>query len=409
MIFDQVKNLLNKKKTNIATQETNALSGGMNCLKKAKEFELRFHSTYNKAFKNVSLYNNFEKGNRYSIDECNLVNLAHHEERNFLINSAIEDLSLVEGKENHFINHPTELDKNTGGKINNLDYQIFDKHENYTSTNSIHNEKSNINKLRICHCVYYKKKMKTYKTLSMEYKRKYLKEKKISEMLNHKLFYEAVKNSLPNLSNISNPILNSIFNLPIPTQSDKLNSTNISKGEEESLKLVKLLEKLQDNNILFEKLENEIINKDLLIKRQNETLAHQKQTIDSLLEQFNIFLNQANYLVNDLLLLKQNLYEKNFTKMTKEFEEINLSINDYTIRIKEFAERSKELYSGNVALAFSTITEIPCNNIQPEREDTNRVEESEISLTLTKSNIRMISSNDDQSMNLLDLSIDEFN
>ncbi len=264
----------------------------------------------------------------------------------------------------------------------------------------------------ICHCTYYKKKLKSSMKTAEEFKKLYKKEKKITEMLSHKIVYESIKNSLP-ISNTnfisSSPILSNLFSTPLITQSDKLNSTNITKGEDD-FKLSKLLEKLQENMNLFEKLENEIINKDLLIKNLKETISHQKQTIESLLDQFNIFSSQANYLVNDLLILKQTLHdkdyqEKNFTKLSQEFEGLNMSIKNYGSEIKKFSEQTKTLVQDKNK--FSTISDI--SSTEKEKFDLEKnLEESDITLTLTKSQIKN-SFDVDKSMNLLDLSRDELN
>lgn len=195
-------------------------------------------------------------------------------------------------------------------------------------------------------CKFYKKKFRFFKKSAEEFKKKYLKEKKISEMLNLKIFYENAKSSHGQINIITN--------------SDKMNSTNISRSEEETKFTNMLVDKLQDNNVLFEKLESEISNKDLIINKQNDTISHQKQTIDKLLEQFNIFLSQGNYLINDLLLLKQSMYDKNFKEVSKEFEVINSTINEYTSKIKDFSDKTKSIIIENSGI----IKEINNENLQ---------------------------------------------
>jgi hypothetical protein len=337
----------------------------------------------------------------------NILN-THHDRNDYEISKPPRSMNLNVSSEVEDTQNNELLSKKT--KIQN---NILTKSDFLNQQEDIEISKLYENKIpTTCHCAYYKKKLKSFMKTAEEFKKKYNKEKKITEMLSHKIVYQSIINSLP-ISNTnylsSSPHLSNLFNLPLVTQSDKLNSTNITKGDDES-KISKLLEKLQDNMNLFEKLENEIINKNLLIRNLKETISHQKQTIESLLDQFNIFSSQANYLVNDLLILKQNIQEKNLTKLSQEFDGLNISINQYNCKIKEFSEQNKTVFQDQVKKQFSTITDI----ISPDKEKfedkllDNRQEDSEITLTLTKSNIKN-SFNFDKSMNLLDLSRDELN
>jgi len=142
----------------------------------------------------------------------------------------------------------------------------------------INKEVNNNKKCTNSHCKYYRKKYKFYKENFESTKTKLKKEKKTTEMLNFKLFYETNKH---------------IIGLQTD-RSEKLNSTNMTTQRAEAVnetKLTKeLYEKLEENLNLFEKLENEIINKNVIIEKQNETIKHQKDTIDKLINQISTFL-----------------------------------------------------------------------------------------------------------------------
>jgi hypothetical protein len=184
---------------------------------------------------------------------------------------------------------------------------------------------------------FYKKKYESFKKKYNEMRKKYNKEKKITEMLNLKLFYETHKSI-----SITNERLNST---KMTTNCDINNNQNNTNDE----KFTKLLyEKLQENVILFEKLENEILHKDSLISEKNEVITHQKNTIDKLLEQFDFFLKQGNYLINDLILIKQNMHDKNFQEVTKEFDEISIKINEYSNKVKDFSYKTTNIDSEGI-------------------------------------------------------------
>jgi uncharacterized coiled-coil protein SlyX len=73
------------------------------------------------------------------------------------------------------------------------------------------------------------------------------------------------------------------------TITDKLSSIEVTKDD--SNKIKDLYDKLNDNIILFEKLESEITGKDILINKQTDTITHQKATIDKLLDHIAKLMN----------------------------------------------------------------------------------------------------------------------
>jgi hypothetical protein len=377
-------------------------------------------------------YNNYNLCENYKTDSNN----DHHDNERIFASSMIQDLEDMEynnSNNNHHSRNNIEINVNSNKQsffnennfyftprgehsVHPLDNDMINSQQTFnqintnkvksipyeaeTNLNNVNNitnmSKSNGTKCKNSICLFYRKKFRHYKKTSENYKRKYLKQKKLAELLNLKLFYETHKNNAENT---------------VSTATDKLPNTpnSINKITDEE-KLTKMLyDKLQENIILFEKLENEIINKDAIIQKQNETIKHQKGTIDKLLEQFKIFLNQGNYLINDILLLKQSMYDKNITDVAKEFDEVSLGLSEYTRKIKEFTEK-KEVPSTNSSKnienekintykRLNTIEEIEMNN------------ESEISFDLTKSNVNKKSTsnvisavNNDRSLNLLDLS-----
>jgi hypothetical protein len=317
VIFDCFKNMLNKhKKPDTGNLKQNRFMNVVN----ADQRERLFYSDNN-------LHNHIYPNPDVDLSNINLPlsNEKLHGVQSLNLNTGNgtqEEFSMIRGLDEEFfpIQHQDDGDQQEDQDTFPEEDKIFtpkfkEKNKNSNCTNS--------------YCKFYKKKFRFFKKTAEEYKKKYLKEKKISEMLNLKIFYENTKSSQGQINLITN--------------SDKMNSTNISRNEEETKFTKLLVEKLQDNNILFEKLESEISNKDLIINKQNDTIRHQKQTIDKLLEQFNIFLNQGNYLINDLLLLKQSMYDKNFKEVSKEFEVISCTINEYTNKIKDFSDRTKSI------------------------------------------------------------------
>lgn len=325
VIFDCFKNMLNKNKDKNAKSMTGFYNNN--------QLNLNEHRSNNQ--KLFTSHVNLLPNNNESITNSN-------KEEFGIGMSMIKDLDEFDNnnnrKENDIYTH-----RNNIHHIDN-DYNIVDnENEKYNNLNHLDNDK----KCNKSYCIYYKKKYKFYKKNYDEIRLKLKKEKKITEMLNLKLFYENNKHLLT-------------------SNYDRLNSTNISshkhteekdKDRDNELRITRsIYEKLEENMILFEKLENEIINKDLIISKQNDSIKHQKLTIDNLLEHFNVFLNQGNYLINDLLILKQNLYDKNFKEVTKDFEEISSTINDYTSKIKDFTDKTKNLVNDNPK--YQTITEI---------------------------------------------------
>jgi hypothetical protein len=180
-----------------------------------------------------------------------------------------------------------------------------------------HNDTSIINELKNIgtstsdcqrsHCIYYKKKYKFYKDNYEAVKIKLKKEKKITEMLNLKLFYESNKHLLNQTTD----------------RSEKLNSTNATHTE---TKLTKdLYEKLEENVVFFEKLGNEILNKNTIIEKQNETIHHQKDTIDKLLNQISTFLGDTSVGRNKT----DNIYQINIDRLFEVSEQTKKEVDEY--------------------------------------------------------------------------------
>jgi len=238
-------------------------------------------------------------------------------------------------------------------------------------------------------CNFYKNKLNYYKKSFQHFKKKYLKQKKSAEMLNLKLFYEMNKNSL---------------------NTDRLTSTDCSRSQkvnEENQQITKMLyDKLQGNLVLFEKLENEMVNKDILIKQQGEEIKNQKETINKLLSQFDILLNQGNFLINDILILKQSLLDKNIKDVDKEIGTIKETVNEYTNRIKQFTETSEKSHEKK-HVVIDSINKIE-ENVAENKEN---LEVEELSFDFSKS---VIDTNKksfiyDKSMRLLDLNNSQIN
>jgi uncharacterized protein YoxC len=272
--------------------------------------------------------------------------------------------------------------------------QSTDQSSNRTNINKNLSKNKN-NSCTNINCKFYSKRYRIYKKSHLTYRKKYFKEKKLNGILNMKLFY--YENNKFHHTN---------------SQSDKLNTTAISTTKDDETKLTKLVfDKLQENFILFEKLENEILNKDATIEKQSETIKHLKSTIDKLLEQFNVFTTQGNYVINDLLILKQNVFEKNFKEVTKDFDDIGNTINEYTNKIKEFSDMTKNIKEDEnleLSKSGSNTNMKKLNTIQEEISSDLENNESDISFSLTKSNIKNsntnTTSNMDRSLRLLDLS-----
>jgi hypothetical protein len=160
------------------------------------------------------------------------------------------------------------------------------------------------------HCIYYKKKYKFYKDGYEGIKLKLKKEKKMSEMLNLKLFYESNKHLLASQTD----------------RSEKLNSTGVTTHRDNESKLTKeLYEKLEENISLFEKLENEILNKNTIIEKQNETILHQKDTIDKLLSQINIYLNSGAFMNTQ----GRGCSSENLNKLIEITEQTKKEVDEY--------------------------------------------------------------------------------
>lgn len=238
------------------------------------------------------------------------------------------------------------LDQNVSGIHLLNESSIFSRQDNINCDEKIEELKDDFlsekNKTKNSYQVL-KKKLKYYKTNYEQCRLDLRKEKKITEMLNYKLFYESNRYSI--------------------VTNDKLNSTGestvkVSNSEDNNKINTKLFDKLQENVNLFETLENEIMNKESIIMRQNDIIKQQKDTIDKLLDSFNVFSNQGNFLVNDILLLKQRIYDKNFNEVSKEFNEMNTTINDYSQKIKDLADQTKTLVNSQL----NTIHEVSSDN-----------------------------------------------
>lgn len=175
------------------------------------------------------------------------------------------------------------------------------------------NEKTSFDRLNE-KILYFKKQAIFYKKLYENCKLHLRKERKIKEMLNLKLFYETNKNSQTNTQNLGERL----------STADTTTHKNSMKENTESINF-KLCEKLQDNLILFEKLETEILKKDNIIEKQNQTILDQRKMIDNLLKNFDSLVN------------KQNAHETNVEEISKGIDLINTDINEYTHRLKNFS------------------------------------------------------------------------
>jgi hypothetical protein len=357
VIFDTFKNLLNKGKDKQLYNNTNSLSVSISSA-------METINTGN----NLNLYLSHNQNNIYTMTP-----------------SPIKSNSSIIGND--------KFNKDNI-QIETLSFQITnneDTNKNTTKTDA---------NMKNCNCTFYKKKYQKFKKLYETNKKNFIKEKKNSDMMSFKFLYEKYEMAKSN------------------SQSNNEKSSELMSKFEDEVKVSKMLyDKLQDNNLLFEKLENEIYNKNIIINKQNETLKHQKQTIDKLLEQFRMFSNQGNYLANDLLILKQNIYDKNFKEVSQELDAISSNIDEYTSKIKNFSEKSKDLITHQVDSENKKLITIDEVNAEPtniifndEKSDfyiqTNEdlIEGESGLFSLTRSNIRTSINKNDKSLNIFELS-----
>jgi hypothetical protein len=324
--------------------------------KSMKKYEVDNNTLYKtEKEKLLEFYQNMKNNSKLNISKEELGNMINSiekkskpsqtpESNEFVIYNCFKNMLKPKTKEEK-VNPHVQVANFNNPQISPINKNQKDLNENFNkneenvlndSVNSMIKDLKNIEikeKCKNSHCIYYRKKYKFFKKNYEKNKTKLKLEKKVTEMLNLKLFYESNKHML---------------NSSQTDRSEKFNSTTVTGGE---TKFKELSEKLEENIILFEKLESEILNKNTIIEKQNESIKHQKDTIDKLLTQIGLFLNNRIFeetthrnLAEEDLRQSEDTQKDELKELTMSFSlSNNKSTNNFSDRKIQFLNADPEI------------------------------------------------------------------
>lgn len=197
-----------------------------------------FKNMMNKGSRETKRETHYDNNNNRCIN-----NMIFHPAQNELMTDN-EQLSIINDLQSIKIEESNPIQAKDSGNINTF---ALTSETNFDKTNKYNKKKIDE--------AYYKKKYFQLKTQLKSLRLRLAKEKNISEMLTLKLFYETHK-----------------------TDPQAMTQGKITQM---------LTDKIKDNLVIFDRLEEEIDEKDKLIEERNELILHQKDIIAKLMKQIN--------------------------------------------------------------------------------------------------------------------------